>query len=58
LRLDLLNVDINHIGVQQMPKSNRTFAALFAATLSLVMLMHTVTVPAHAASPVALVELA
>lgn len=41
-----------------MPKTNRTFAALFAATLSLVMLMHTVTVPAQATSRVELVELA
>jgi hypothetical protein len=56
-----LNIDINHIGVQQMPKTTRPLAALFAATLSLLMLVQTATVPlqfAASASPVQLVELA
>jgi hypothetical protein len=48
-----LNVDINHIGVQQMPKTNRFYAALFATVMLTVMMVPTLSVPAKAATPTA-----
>jgi hypothetical protein len=45
-----LNVDINHIGVQQMTTTNRPLAALFAAAMFMLLWVPTLAEPAQAAA--------
>jgi hypothetical protein len=45
-----LNVDINHIGVQQMTTANRPLAALLVAAMFALLWVPTLSVPAQAAA--------
>jgi hypothetical protein len=54
-----LNVDINHIGVQQMTNTTRPAALLFAAAMFALLWVPTLAMPVQAAvTAIPLVELA
>lgn len=50
-----MNININHIGVQQMIKHNRPFALLLAAAMVVGLWVPTLTLPAQAYAAVQLV---